>query len=318
MRVVVIGGTGHIGTYLTPRLAENGHSVLCVSRGLRSPYRDHAAWRTIENVLIDRASEEAAGSFGERIASLDPEVVIDLTCYKPESAELLTNSLLGRIQHFLHCGTIWVHGHSSEVPTTERAPRAPFGDYGISKASIEAFLLRISHQRQFPVTILHPGHLVGTGWNPLNPQGNFNPEVFSDLVCGKSIRLPNFGMETVHHVHADDVAQSFLCAMTHRSSAIGESFHIVAPTALTLRGFAEKMARWFGHAATFSFLPWEEWKRTVTEKDASATFDHIAHSPNCSISKARTVLDFRPGYTSLEAVQEAVIDMQRRRVVSET
>ncbi|HTF64218.1 MAG TPA: NAD-dependent epimerase/dehydratase family protein, partial [Edaphobacter sp.] len=99
MRVVVIGGTGHIGTYLTPRLAENGHSVLCVSRGLRSPYRDHAAWRTIENVLIDRASEEAAGSFGERIASLDPEVVIDLTCYKPESAELLTNSLLGRIQH---------------------------------------------------------------------------------------------------------------------------------------------------------------------------------------------------------------------------
>jgi nucleoside-diphosphate-sugar epimerase len=315
MRVVVIGGSGHIGTYLTPRLVEEGHSVQCVSRGLKTPYRDHPAWKTIENVLLDRAAEESAGTFGERIASLDPEVVIDLTCYKPESAELLANSLLGRIEHFIHCGTIWVHGHSWEVPTTEEAPRSPFGDYGIRKASIEAYLLRMSRQNHFPATVLHPGHLVGVGWNPINPQGNFNPEVFSDLARGKQQSLPNLGMETVHHVHADDVAQAFLCAMAQRSSAIGESFHVVSPAALTLRGFAERMAHWFDHPAKLSFLSWQDWEKTVMQKDAAVTWDHIAHSPNCSIIKAQTLLGYRPRYTSLEAVQEAVTDMQRRGVV---
>jgi nucleoside-diphosphate-sugar epimerase len=310
MRVVIIGGTGHIGTYLTPRLVEAGHDVLCVSRGAKSPYRPNPAWKAVRPVTLDRDAEENAGVFGEKIAGLDPEIVIDLTCYRLESAEQLANALQGRIQHFLHCGTIWTHGHSIEVPTTEDAAKYPFGDYGIRKLAIEQFLLSKARREGFPATLLHPGHLVGTGWNPINPQGNFNPNVFSDLAQGKTVRLPNLGMETVHHVHADDVARAFLCAMSHRSVAIGESFHVVSPAALTLRGFAERMSAWYGHTADLAFLPWEQWKDTVEEKDARFTWDHIAHSPNCSIVKARRLLGYAPRYTSLEAVQEAVTAMQ--------
>ena len=36
------------------------------------------------------------------------------------------------------------------------------------------------------------------------------------------------------------------------------------------------------------------------------THDHIAHSPNCSIAKARRLLNYEPSYTSLQAVQESV------------
>ena len=39
MRVVIIGGTGHIGSFLTPRLVEAGHPLTCVSRGMKQPYR---------------------------------------------------------------------------------------------------------------------------------------------------------------------------------------------------------------------------------------------------------------------------------------
>ena len=35
MRVVVIGGSGHIGTFLVPRLVRAGHDVLTISRGQR-------------------------------------------------------------------------------------------------------------------------------------------------------------------------------------------------------------------------------------------------------------------------------------------
>jgi len=315
MRVAIIGGTGHIGTYLTPRLVEAGFDVTCVSRGLKSPYRPNAAWQHVRRAEIDRTAEEASESFGERIAALNAEVVIDLTCYLPQSAIQLTEALRGRVGHLLHCGTIWVHGHSVEVPTTEDAPRAPFGDYGIRKAEIERYLLQEARENELPVTILHPGHLVGEGWNPINPQGNFEPGVFTAIMRGDQLALPNLGMETLHHVHADDVAQAFVRAILHREAAIGESFHVVSRAALTLRGFAEGMFAFFQQPANLQFLPYEEWSKTVSEKNARTTWDHIAHSPNCSIAKARNLLDYAPQYSSLEAVQQCVASLQRNGVL---
>ncbi len=310
MRIVVIGGTGHVGTYLTPRLVEAGHAVTNVSRGDRQPYRAHAAWAGVTQVRIDRASEEAAGSFARRIRDLAPDVVIDMICFHPDSARALVEELRGRVQHFLHCGTIWVHGYGVEVPVTEDAPRRPFGEYGCRKAEIERLLLDEARRNAFPATVLHPGHIVGPGWAPVNPAGNFNTRVFSDLAHGREVALPNLGLETVHHVHADDVAQAFIAAIANRGAAVGESFHVVSAKALTLRGYAERIAAWMGQRANLRFLPWEEWRGGVSEADAAATWDHIAHSPNCSIAKARRLLGYSPRYSSLEAVQEALGGLQ--------
>src|SRR5512146_605732 len=315
MRVVVIGGTGHVGTYLVPRLVEAGHSVICVSRNQREPYQPHGAWSEVESVEIDREESDLQGVFGQQIADLEPDVVIDMICFTLASAKQIVDGLRGKVQHFLHCGTIWVHGPSVVVPVTEEQPRRPFGDYGIQKAAIEAYLLREARLNGFPATILHPGHIVGPGWAPLNPAGHFNPEVFARLARGETLALPNLGMETVHHVHADDVAQAFTQAMANRSAAVGESFHVVSPAAITLRGYAESMATWFGEPARLQFLPWDEWCKTVTQQEAQATWDHIAHSPNCSIAKARRMIGYNPRYSSLQAVQEAVTWLVEHGVV---
>jgi nucleoside-diphosphate-sugar epimerase len=306
MKIVVIGATGHIGTYLVPRLVQAGHDVVALSRGTREPYRDPGIWKLVERRRIDRGSEEAAGSFARTIAAEKPDVVMDLICFTRESAQHLVEGLKGAVGHYLLCGTIWVHGPSGTVPTTEETPRKPFGDYGIRKAAIERWLLEKARRDGFPATILHPGHIVGEGWVPVNPAGNFNPAVFRTLQEGGSLKLPNLGMETVHHVHADDVAQAFCKAMELPGAAIGESFHVVSPAALTLRGYAEGMARWFGTEASLEFLPWEKWRASTAPRDADATWDHIAHSPNCSIEKARRLLGFAPRYGSLQAVCESV------------
>jgi nucleoside-diphosphate-sugar epimerase len=113
-------------------------------------------------------------------------------------------------------------------------------------------------------------------------------------------------METVHHVHADDVAQAFAKAIAHRTAAIGQSFHVVSPAALSLRGYAEAVAAWFGKEPRLGFVPWEQWRTLVSEQDAACTWDHIAHSPNCSIAKAARLLEYQPGYSSLGAVRQSV------------
>jgi nucleoside-diphosphate-sugar epimerase len=305
-RVVIIGGSGHVGTYLVPRLVEAGHEVVNVSRGEREPYSPHAAWKSVRAVKANRDAEEKAGTFGKKIAALKPDVVIDMICFTLDSAKHLVDALRGDIQHFLSCGTIWVHGPSVTVPAVESQPRTPFGEYGVQKAAIEAFLLDESRRSGFPATICHPGHIVGPGWVPLNPAGHFNPKVFSTLAKGEELALPNFGMETVHHVHADDVAQMFLRAINSWGASVGEAFHTVSPAAISLRGYAEAMSRWFGHEPKLKFLPWPEWKALQSEDEAKATWEHIYRSPSSSIDKAQRLLGYQPRYTSLEAVYESV------------
>jgi nucleoside-diphosphate-sugar epimerase len=306
MRIVIIGGSGHIGTYLIPRLVQGGHDVVVISRGQREPYRPHPAWQRVTTVSADRDAEERDGSFGARIVALEPDAVIDMICFTEASAHHLAEALDGRIRHFLHCGTIWVHGPSVQVPTTEDQPRRPIGEYGRRKAAIEAYLHERAQRHGFPATVIHPGHITGPGWVPVNPAGNVNPAVFQQLADGKRLVLPNLGMETVQHVHADDVARLFVAALANRAPTIGESFHAVAGTALTLRGYAENVSGWFGHESDLDYLPWQRWRETVDPEDARVTHDHIAHSPHCDMRKARRLLGFEPRYTSLEAIAEAV------------
>jgi len=304
-RVVVIGATGHIGTYLVPRLVRLGHEVVAVTRGTSKPYLPDPAWAQVEFITLDRDTLERQGTFGSTIANLQGDVVIDNICFTLDSARQLVEALKGNVQHFLHIGTIWTHGHSEVVPTPEDVTKRPFGDYGIQKAAIEAYLLELARREGFPATIIHPGHIVGQGWAPLNPAGHFDLSAFSTIARGDTLELPNFGMETVHHIHADDIAALLILAMTHWSVAVGEAFHAVSPGALTLRHYASAMYRYFGHEPALSFAPWDDWKSRQIEANANATWEHVVRSPNCSIEKGKRLLGYAPR-SSLAAVEDAL------------
>ena len=306
MKVVVIGGTGHVGSYLVPRLVQASHEVVVVSRGRARPYRVHAAWEQVEMVSVDREAAEQEGSFGAGIADLKPDTVIDMICFNVQSARQLVESLRDRVQQILVCGTIWVHGPSITVPTLEHENIRPFGEYGICKAQMRDYLLREARTRGLPVTLLHPGHIVGPGWHIVNPLGNFNPDVFTWIAEGRILKLPTLGLETVHHVHADDVAQIFQRAMQNWGCATGEEFHVVSEQAITIKGYAEAVASWFGREARLEFTADDSWKEGLSEEDIGITWDHILHSPNCSIEKAKNLLGYSPRYSSLQAVFESL------------
>jgi nucleoside-diphosphate-sugar epimerase len=95
MKIVVIGGSGHIGTYLVPRLVRAGHEVVNLSRGQRSSYTEDEAWLQVRQLTADRTAEDADGTFPARVAGLRPDVVIDLSCLTLDSAAALVEALRG-------------------------------------------------------------------------------------------------------------------------------------------------------------------------------------------------------------------------------
>ncbi|MBD8583922.1 NAD(P)-dependent oxidoreductase [Frigoribacterium sp. CFBP 8766] len=307
MRVVVIGATGHVGGYLVPRLVLAGHDVVAVSRGTSAPYREHAAWASVERVQLDREVGDADGSFGRAIADLHADVVVDLICFTPASALSLVEALRGSGTVLLHCGTIWVHGPSAEVPVTEEARRTPVGEYGTQKAEIERLLLAESRRPGgVPSAVLHPGHITGPGWPMINAVGNLDLDVWEALAAGREVVMPGLGLETVHHVHADDVAQAFQRAVERPAQAVGESFHVVSERAVTLRGLAEQVARTFGQEAHLTVASFEDFRAQRSPESADASWQHLSRSHSMSIDKARRLLGYAPRYTSVEAIVEGL------------
>jgi nucleoside-diphosphate-sugar epimerase len=304
-RVVVIGATGHIGSYLVPRLVRAGYDIIGVSRGERAPYHTAPEWRSVRTVTADRDAEDAAGTFGTRIAGLRPDAVVDLICFTPDSAQQLAEALRPTRPLLLHCGTIWVHGRAARVPLTEDEPRTAYGDYGVGKAAIEALLHRETLAGGVPSVVLHPGHISGPGWPVITPAGNLDPDVWRRLATGEPLPLPALGLGVLNHVHADDVAQAFERALT-RPAAIGASFHVVAEQAMTCRGLAAGVAGWFGREPVLDLVDWNEFEHRVGPVHAAVTRDHVERGIAASIDRSRSVLGYAPRFSSLEALHESL------------
>ena len=306
MRIVVIGGSGHIGSFLVPRLVRAGHEVVNLSRGRSAPYVVDDAWDQVHSITVDRAAEDEAGTFAGRVAALDAEAVIDLVCFTPESATALVDGLRGRTAHLVHCGSIWRYGPSRKQPITEDEPSPPLGEYGVQKAAIAELLAEETRSGGLVTTSLHPGHISGPGWVPIGPLGNLDPGVWHDLSAGAEIAIPGLGAELMHHVHADDVAQAFQLAVEHRDAAAGEAFNVVAPSALTVRGFVEIAAGWFGKQARLRTVSWEEFRSGIEPDFAEQSWEHLYRSHFASIEKARSLLGFAPAYEPEDAVLAGV------------
>lgn len=318
MKAIIIGGCGHIGTYLVPKLVRGGYHVLSISRGKRKPYHEDSAWREVEQVVLDR-EQEAQGAFEQKVAAMNGDVVIDLINFDLPTTQRMVSALEGtNLSHYLFCSSIWVHGIATVSPVTEDLPRAPLCDYGKQKAACEAYLHSLYRKEGFPETAVLPGHISGPDWNIINPAGNTDPAIFQTIARGEAIALPNFGLETLNHVHADDVAQVFMNAITHRKQALGESFHAVSAESITLVGYANAMYRWFGKTPKITLLPWDAWRQhTGDEALCETTYLHIARSGSYSMEKAKRLLAFEPRHTILETLEESVAGMVARKAIGQ-
>ena len=294
MRVAVIGGTGHIGSFLVPMLVRAGHQVINLSRGSSKPFVPDQAWSDVVQIPADREAEDLAGTFGHRVAALNADAVIDLICFTPASATALVDALRGATGHLIHCGSIWRYGVSHKLPMREDDTSPPFGDYGIQKAAIAELLAVETRSGGLDTTVLQPGHISGPGWMPIGPLGNHDPQIWYALSAGQEIAVPGLGAELMHHVHAVDVAQAFALALEHREAAAGEAFNVVAPSALTVRGYLTIAANWFGQTPNIRPVGWQEFRATTTPEFAAASWDHLSRSQYASIEKARALLGFSP------------------------
>ena len=305
-KAVIIGAYGHIGTYLVPMLVDGGYEVITISRGISRPYEDNPAWKKVTNVKLDRSKEP---KFAEKIAAMQADIVVDLINYDIAETKKMVAALKGTsCHHYLYCSSCWAHSRAELLPVNEDDMNSiPLCDYGRDKLASEKYLKAEYETNGFPATCIRPGQISGAGWAIIGPWGNTSLVPFQKIADGQEIKLPNFGMETIHHVHAYDVAQCFYKAITHRKNALGEVFEAMSGNSITLYGYAKLMYDFFGKEPKIGFLSWKEWcEYEGNAEECESTYLHIARSGFYHIEKEQRLLEYQPKYTNVETIKLAV------------
>jgi nucleoside-diphosphate-sugar epimerase len=313
-KAVVIGGYGHIGSYLVPELVDNGFDVTVVSRGNRRPYNAHLPqWQKVKELHCDRRELAREKKFGPIIADMQPDLIFDVTSYTLDEIQDLCDPILAnpswasRVK-LIQIGTIWVYGYKIVSPVTEDHVHNAVCNYGKGKTEIENYLRQLSLDGKINTTVLHPGHISGEGWYPINPQANFNPQVYQDILSGKELLLPDDGNATIHHVHSADITGLAMACINNPNASCGQAFNATSKQSISLRGFAELMFSHYGYdpCQKIKYAPFSEFSKMIEETDAKQTYEHIRRCPSCSMEKAEKLLGFVPKHSSIDTVISAV------------
>jgi nucleoside-diphosphate-sugar epimerase len=108
------------------------------------------------------------------------------------------------------------------------------------------------------------------------------------------------------------VAQIFELAILNRKAALGESFSVAAPYAVTLSYCCEFVASLFGRKPNLRFIPLQKMSDVLGEEAFAITRDHVIHSPCVSIEKAQQLLGYRPRYTTEDIYRECIEHLLER------
>jgi nucleoside-diphosphate-sugar epimerase len=234
MRVIVLGGTRFVGRSIVQALAEAGHDVLIVHRGIREPvglpevqhlHAERQAWPASRAALTafgaDAAVDVAAGNAAGAEAALSA---------LPPGIRLvaLSSADVYRAYESLHSDR-----QTDAVPLTEQSPlrarRYIDGPQWENLEIEEAYLAAGG-------TILRLGMIYGEH----DYQHRFEP-VLRRVRAGRACLPMGSGGFLFSRIYVGDVARAVLCALVCGDCGKGECFNIVEAQTLPRRLFYEQI-----------------------------------------------------------------------------
>lgn len=304
MRVLVIGGTGHIGTHLVPLLLQQGHHVVVGARGNRAT-KD----ADFEGASFITCDSKDINSLEEIAAKESFDVIVDF----PGTAWNVWSVFKDRVKHIVACGSLWMFGNPKMVPTPEKTQNnCIFKGYANRYERILE-MLEESKEHVAEFTAIMPPNICGPGKVPLDTSGGRSVEVHQANMRGETVYLPEGAEALIAPCDAYDLAMLFALAINNREQAAGQIFNGGPDYALTATQFVQTMAQIYNVDIPITYVPWEEYKANYVQSEG-AWWHFYAHMyPDTT--KARTLLGYKPQYTPEQALSRAVDWMKAQGLI---
>jgi len=231
MKVLVTGGAGFIGSHVTDRLIQHGHSV-DVMDDLSSGIPENIHPSAKLHVMDVRSNEAADLIRHHRYESLIHHAAqMDVRQSVSDPAFDVSVNVLGLI-NLMEAGRASglskvvfastggaIYGEPESGPQSEQHPQRPLSPYGISKLTCEKLLYFYLHEYGIPFVALRYGNVYGPRQNAHGEAGVI--AIFSErLLSGQPTMIHGDGRQTRDYVYVDDVARANHAALDFSGSSI--------------------------------------------------------------------------------------------------
>lgn len=221
--ILVLGGSGFVGSALIPKLLKGEHTVTVLNRGTKT-------LQGVIQIKADRNSKEAlAAAMRQLPDEIQFDAVIDTSSYTLMQTQTAFELLAPKTKHWIHLSTAAVYKETEAFPKEDFpiGGAKVWGTYGVEKAAIDHFLLH--QQQQLPATLLRPPYVYGP--NNDNLRERF---VWSRALQYQSIFVPADGTTLIQFLHVDDLADALvLCALTPTQQSA--AYNIASEEKVSLR-----------------------------------------------------------------------------------
>lgn len=246
MKVLVMGGTQFNGLALVRELVRTGHDVTILNRGkTEAPLP-----RGVKRLFADRTEHDA---LRKALSGQDFDCVQDISAYRPEDVELMTELFRGRVGHYVFASSTVIYRPSRLLPITEDFPldrSADQSEYGMNKILCEDYLIRQHREHGFPVTIAAFSMVFG----PRNILPDREQRMFQRILSGRKVMIPGDGTTVGQVGHVDDEARALRMLMC-RPQTFGKRYNVTGGDYFTDEGYVDTFGRVLGREVEKVYIP---------------------------------------------------------------
>ncbi len=236
MKILVTGGAGYIGSFMTKRLLERGDSVVVLDsleRGHKEAIDPKAEfmqanlweWDKLESIFQKHSFDAImhfAGYISMEESMRDPRIYF----YNNTggSLELMEHARKTHVKFFIFSSSAGVYGNPTKLPITEDHPKNPTNPYGESKLMVEKMLswyqkiygLNFAALRYFNAA---GAALDGTRGEDHDPESHIIPLAIRAALGDKEFNLYGTDYETADgtcvrdYIHVLDLVEAHVLAL---------------------------------------------------------------------------------------------------------
>ena len=290
MRILVTGGAGFIGSHTVRALLTVGHEVVVLddlSTGFRENLADTGAELRVGD-LCDRETVESVLAGVSGVVHLAGYVSVPGSLAKPVessrinilgTAQLLESCQTHGVGRLVFASSAAVYGDRATIPVREDSVPEPTSPYGVQKLAGE-HLCRVAAQHGGPDTVsFRFFNVYGARQSPTSDYAAVIPIFRDRCSLGQPLKIYGDGLQTRDFIHAGDLADGIVRALTFASPFSGEVFNLARGDATTILELAREISREAGVEVPIEHAP----ERT----------GDIAHSV-ADLSKLERVFDWTP------------------------
>lgn len=237
MNILILDSNTFIGREIANKFLKLGHNVYVLNNGKRMPIDG------IKYIVTDRNSMKQMSA---KLQDAEFDIVVDISADFAEQTKIILNYLFGRVRHYVYVSSAAVYKKSSLYPITENSPRgynSTWEDYSIHKYFCEEVLFKAYNDKNFPVTILRPFYIYGSG-NDLY-QENY---IFQRLIQKMPIILPANGYPTVQFGHVCDLANAAIKIILNENT-FGQAYNLSGREHISIAQWVDTCAEVVGEKA---------------------------------------------------------------------